>query len=394
MKRPAGLWWAVPTGLAVIVGLVVGAGLLGLRGGAAASTAPAADHATPTSGGTATLITPSGTGVVAKLPMAQSSRFAWAPDGAHLLVAGGDDYTTRIYDRLGKLLFTYGSIESWLDATHLIDGAGNVVALGAEDPHGPTANSRAVASGHGSAAVIVAVPACVGDPLIDWYRDGKYVKTGEKATPFGWSPDGRYVLVGHMDCGQADADLHGWKGAVQVIEFQSGKVVATLPGIRGEMAFNPDGTEVAAQSDGDLEVADLDSGEVDTLPNLRFLGWLDVESIIAVAGTQVEFVDLDPTAVSSMPGTTWKAESPTGLELQADLTGSARAILAQDGSTLLDLSAAGLVAERYTDPSGPTMTWLQQQWWSPDGRMLALRSADGLSLSLISVDPSQPAPAP
>jgi hypothetical protein len=387
--------------MAVIAGLVVAAGLLGLRGGTPASSAPAvaaANHATPTVSGTSSpLVTPPGTGVVAKLPMAQWSAFAWAPDGAHLLVAGGDDYTTRVYDRFGKLVSTYGSIESWLDGTHVIDGSGYVATLGTDYSGGPTANSRAVASGHGSAAVVVAVPACVGDPIIDWYKDGRYVKTRDKATPFGWSPDGKYALVGHMDCGQADAELHGWKGPVQVIDFESGNVVATLPGVRGEMAFNPDGTSIAAQSDGDLEVADLGSGEVDTLPNLRFLGWLDVESIIAVAatagsgaGSQVEFVDLDPAAVSPLPGTTWKAESPTGLELQADLTGAVRSILAADGTTLLDLSAAGLVAERQPGPNEPTGTWLQQQWWSPDGRMLALKAADGKSLAMISVDPAVP----
>jgi WD40 repeat protein len=381
MKRVDPRGWAVLLGLAAVVVLIAGAGLLGMRSGvqptASASPSPIPD-------------TPAGTGIVARVPIAGNATFSWSPDGAFLLVAGGNDYSSHVYDRFGKLVSTFGSIEGWLDSTHLIDGAGYVADVRTSHTGGPTANSRVVASGYGAAAIVVAVPACVGDPIIDWYRDGKYVKTGEKATPYGWSADGKLAVIGHFACSSEDATLHGWKGSVDIVDFATGKVVATLPDVRGEMAFSPDDTDFAAQSDADLEIADLDTGEVQKIPGVRFLGWLDTESLYAANGTQVEFVDLDPLGVDPALGNLWQAASPTGLHLQGDTTGAAVAILASDGTTLLDLSSAGLVAEQYPATNDYIASALQPQWWSPDGRMLALRSADGQSLVLLSVDPTKP----
>jgi hypothetical protein len=370
--------------VALVIGVVVGAGLLGLSGSGKTGNGPLPSPAT------ALPATPAGTGIVARLPLAAASTFAWSPDGTYLLVADRDQYTSHVYDRFGKLVSTFGSIESWLDSTHLIDGGGYVADVATNHTGGPTANSWAVANGHGAAAIVVAVPACVGDPLIDWYRDGKYVKAGEKATPYGWSADGKLALLGHFDCSGQDATLHGWKGPVDVVDFATGKTVATVPDVRGEMAFGLDDEDLAAQSDADLKVVDLGSGEVQTIPGVRFLGWLDSESLYAASGSQVEFVDLDPLGVSAAANNLWQAASPTGLHLQADLSGAARAILAADGSTLVDLSPAALVAEQYPAVDDFITSALQQQWWSPDGRMLALKSADGRSLVLISVDPSKP----
>ncbi len=126
-----------------------------------------------------------------------------------------------------------------------------------------------------------------------------------------------------------------------------------------------------------------------TIPGIRFLGWLDQESLFAASGSQIQFIDLDPIDVSTATYGEWKTSSPSGLELAGDLSGAARAILATNGSQLLDLSSAGLAAERYP-AAGESETYLQPNWWSPDGGMLALESSDGASISLISVDPSHP----
>jgi WD40 repeat protein len=382
MRRVEPRGWAVLLGTVAVIAVIAGAALLGLRGG---GLPPASLAASPT----IAIATPSGTGFVAKLPVDGLATFSWSPDGAHLLVAGGNQYTSRVYDRFGALVSTYGSIEGWLDATHLIDGSGYVADIGTDHTGGPTANSWVVASGHGAAAIIVAVPACVGDPLIDWYRDGKYVKTRQQATPYGWSADGKLAVIGHFACSSEDALLHGWKGSVDVVDFATGKVIATLPDVRGEMAFSPDGADFAAQSDADLEIADLDTGDVQRIPGVRFLGWLDQESLYAAAGSQVEFVDLDPVGVDAAPNDLWQAASPTGLHLQGDTTGAAVAILAADGTKLLDLSSGGLVAERYPATGDHVISALQQQWWSPDGRMLALASADGRSVVMFSIDPTK-----
>jgi hypothetical protein len=376
--------------VAVIGSVVVCAGFLGLSGGGK----PAAGRlsglsATPSA--SATLATPPGTGIVARLPSDSTAAFSWSPDGKYLLVTSGLQYTSRVYDRFGKLVSQFGSIEGWLDASHLIDGSGYVSDVATSHTGGPTANSRVVASGHGAAAIIVAVPGCTGDPIIDWYRDGKYVKTGEKATPYGWSPDGKLALLGHFQCEGMDAELHGWKGPVDVVDFATGKVLGTAPGVRGEMAFSPDGSELAAQSDTNMEIVDLAGGTVETVPGARFLGWLDTGSLYAATSSGVEFVDLDAgVALRPTTGNEWQAESPTGLHLRADTTGAARQIVAADGSTLLDLSSAGLIAEQYPATTDHVSSWLQPGWWSPDGGMIALKSADGQSLVMLSVDPSKP----
>jgi WD40 repeat protein len=378
--------WAGFIGVAVIGSVVVCAGFLGLGGSGkpAAGVLPAAPAAS------ATLPTPAGTGIVARISTGPYANFSWSPDGKYLLITDSSQYTSRVYDRFGKLVSQFGSIEGWLDATHLIDGSGYVSNVVTSHTGGPTANSWVVANGHGSAAIVVAVPACTGDPIIDWYKNGGYQKTGQKATPFGWSADGTLALLGHFQCSSQDAELHGWKGPVDVVNFATGKTIGTAPAVRGEMAFSPDGTELAAQSDADLKVVDLVGGDVETVPDVRFLGWLDVESLYAATRTGVEFVDLDVGVVTRpITGDEWQAESPIGLHLQGDTTGAARAILASDGTTLLDLTPANLMAEQYPDTSGHVDPWLQPGWWSPDGGMIALKSADGASLVLISIDPTK-----
>jgi hypothetical protein len=371
----------------VLVAIVATAGLVALRSGGQPATGGGGGAA---SSGTAIgtgLPTPAGTGVVARLPRDQYSTFAWSPDGAHLLVASQSG--SRVYDRFGKLVSEFGGAEGWLDAGHVIGAGGSVAEIGQSKPGAPSPNNWVVANGHGSAAIIVAVPGCTGDPLLDWYRDGNYVRAGEKATPFGWSMDGQLLLKGHMDCSGMDAELHGWKGPVQVVDFGSGRVLATAPGVRGEMAFSPDMTMLAAQSDADLEIVDLGGQPAETLPGTRFLGWLDAETLYAVSGSQLKLVDLDPLAATNVSGDEWQAESPMGLHLASDLTGAARRIVAEDGTTLMDLSSVGLVAERPIAGDRVTSA-LQPGWWSQDGRMLALESADGASLVLLSVDPAKP----
>ena len=383
--------WAVFAGVAVIGSVVVCAGFLGLTGSGKPSARELASASAPAA--SAKPGTPAGTGIVARLAANPGADFSWSPDGKYLLVLDG--YTSRVYDRFGKIVSRFGSLEGWLDATHLIDGSGYVSDVATSHTGGPTANSRVVASGHGAAAIIVAVPGCTGDPIIDWYKNGGYVKTGQKITPFGWSADGTLALLGHLECSSEDAEIHGWKGPVGVVDFATGKTVGTAPAVRGEMAFSPDGTKLAAQSDTTLEVVDLAAGRVETVPGARFLGWLDKENLYAATSSGVELVDLD-AGVATRPttGNEWQAESPTGLHLQADTTGVARAILAPDGTTLLDLSRAGLIAEQYPDTSGHLDPWLQPGWWSPDGRMLALKSAGGQSLVLLSVDPTKPGAIP
>ncbi len=376
----------VVAGVAVLlVAVIATAGLLVLRGGGQpeAGGAGASESATASD-----LPTPAGTGLVARLPIDQYSTFSWAPDGGHLLVSSQSG--SRVYDRFGKLVSEFGGFEGWLDAGHLVGVDGSVVPMDQSLSNGPSPNAWVVANGHGSAAIIVAVPACVGDPTVNWYRDGGYEKAQEKVSPFGWSPDGQLLLKGHLDCTSEDAELHGWKGRVDVVDFATGRVLATAPAVRGEMAFGPDMTILAAQSDADLEIVELGGESIETLPGMRFLGWLDAETLYAVSGSQLELVDLDPLDTIPVDGDQWQASSPTGLHLAADLTGAARRIVAEDGTTLMDISSAGLVAERYPVAGQPVSPMLQPGWWSPDGRMLALESSDGASLALFSVDPTKP----
>ncbi|MGZ6314145.1 MAG: hypothetical protein ACXWNI_00745, partial [Candidatus Limnocylindrales bacterium] len=207
----------------LVVAAVATAGLLVLRGGGPAVGGAGGGASTGTATGT-DLPTPAGTGIVARLPIAQYSTFSWAPDGGHLLVANQSG--SRVYDRFGKLVSEFGGAQGWLDSSHLVSSDGSVTAIDRSQPGASSANSGVVANGHGSAAIIVARPACVGDPLVNWYRNGAYEKAQEKVSPFGWSPDGRLILKGHLDCSSEDAELHGWKGPVDVVDFATGHVVA------------------------------------------------------------------------------------------------------------------------------------------------------------------------
>jgi hypothetical protein len=364
---------------AVLIVVLVGTAVFVVRGGQSAST-----------GGTPA--TPASTGVVARLPIGLYPSWAWSPDGAHLLISDANNYVSRVYDRFGKLVSQFGSIEGWLDSTHLIDGAGYVADINSSHTGGPTANSWVVASGHGSAAIIVAVPACVGDPFIDWYRDGKYVKANEKATPFGWSPDGKLVLLGHLDCSSQEGEMGGWQGRVEITDFATGKVVATAPGVSGGMAFNPSASRLAAQSGADLEIVDIGTGAVKTIPGVKMLGWADDGHLycLSTGGTvALVYATEDAPRIDSVAGGGWSIPSPSGPELVAGAAGAVTRILAPDHKTmLLDLTSTTLITETSLK-SKYQGSALWHSPWSPDGRMLVLPSSDGTSLALLSVDPAK-----
>jgi hypothetical protein len=374
---------AIPVGLAaILVGVVATAGLLTLRSGGlqpASSGAGGSTAATPQD-------SPAGpqqpSGLVARLPLA--GQLSWSPDGKYLLDASD---RSVIYDRSGNFVTSYGHLVGWLDATHLISGDGHVVSMDEPYTGGPTSNSRVVANGHGAAAVVVAMPGCIGDPIVDWYKNGAYVRAGEKVTPYGWSPDGKLALLGHMDCSNAEAQLRGWKGPVDVVDFTSGRVLATAPAVRGEMAFNPSATRLAAQSDADLEVVTIAGGSVQTIPGARFLSWLDDDHLYYMAGADVEMLVLrsGASAAAPAPKNEWAVTSPVGQHLVVDASGAARRIVSADWTTtLLDLSSASLSV--FANPAADPMTSsLQRRLWSPGGRLLALASSDGTSVALFSV---------
>ena len=386
MNRGRGLHWAIPVVAgAVLIGVLVTAGLLGLRGsgktadGAPLVVTPAAPHGTPQQ-----------SGLVARLPLGQYGTLSWAPDGGHLLVRA--DSESRVYDRFGNLVSSFGQFEGWLDATHLISGDGHVARIDEPYTGGPTSNSWVVAGGHGSAAIIVAVPGCIGDPILDWYKNGQYVKAGKKATPYGWSPDGKLLLLGQMSCSEQEAQMHGWKGPVDVVDFATGRVVATAPAVRGAMAFNPSGTRLAAESDKDLEIVDFATGQVKTVTNARLLGWAGDDSVYCFNTTGSAAVVGATAQIHDFGGVTfnWAIASSVGAQLEVDTVGAALQIMGKDQKiALLDLSSASLVARRdlavELSPSQPRYSSLLQSPWSPDGTMLALQSSDGTSVALISV---------
>ena len=381
--RSANRRTAIPmAAVALLVVVVATAGLLTLRGGLL----PVSNGGGTFTGRTPQATahgTPRQTGLVAQLAVA--GQVSWSPDGAYLLVASD---RSVIYDRFGNFVTSYGQDVGWLDATHLITADGHVLSIG--EPYEPrSANTRVVASGHGAAAVIVAMPACVGDPIVDWYKNGGYVRAGEKVTPFGWSPDGKLVLLGHLDCsvGGMDTELHGWKGSVDVVDFASGRVLATAPTVRGEMAFNPSETRLAAQSDADLEIVDIAANSVKTIPGARFLSWLDDDHLYYKAGAAVEMLNLRSGASASAPAPNdeWVLTTPAGPHLVLDASGAARRIVSADWTTtLLDLSAASLKV--YANPaSDQTTSSVQDSLWSPDGGLLVVPSSDLTSLALFSV---------
>jgi hypothetical protein len=391
--------WAVPLGAAaLIIGIVATFGLLGLRVGSVpgSSGAPSAGGTnasgspSPRASVSPTAARPAGTRVVARLPIGQFATYSWSPQDEILLVS--DEAGSRLYDADGNQISEFGPIEGWLDSSHLIGGDGYVASIAAGHVSGPTSNSRVVASGHGAAAIVVAVPACTCDPIIDWYRDGKYVKAQEKATPYGWSPDGKYVLLGHMDATATDPLKDDWKGSVDVVDFATGRIVATVPDLRGAMAWNPGGTRLAAQSDTDLEILDIATGQTRKVTGARLLGWGDDDHVsVRTSGGSLAVVGATATTPDSGGVVlAWSAPSSNGAQLISDGTGMATRIATADArTTLLDLSSTDLVARPDLAGNYPG-TGLLHSPWSADGRILALPSADGTSIALISVDPAVP----
>jgi hypothetical protein len=248
-----------------------------------------------------------------------------------------------------------------------------------------------MANGHGSAAIVTGTASCAGDPLVDWYRNGRLERTQEHANPLGWSADGDLLLLGHVACGGAPSAA-AWQGSVEVVDFATGKVEATLPDVRGEMAFAAVGDSVAATSANGMEEMELGGTAIATLPGVRFLGWLDEETIFVELDGRMVLADLDPPTVDT--ATTyqaWQAEGPNGLHIAADLTGTVLRVVGSDGSSLLDLSTQNLMTEPVSADGASRPTSMQPSWWSPDGGMLVLQARDGSSVALISVDPKKPA---
>lgn len=385
--------WALPlVAVALMVGLVATFGLFGLRAGSVpgssgtpgAAGTTASGSASPRASASPTAGLPAGTRVVARLPIGQFATYSWSPQDEILLVS--DLAGSRLYDRDGNQISEFGPIEGWLDSSHLIGGDGFVAPIAAGHAGGPTSNSRVVANGHGAAAIVVAVFACTCDPIIDWYRDGTYVKAQEKATPYGWSPDGKYVLLGHMDAAATDPLKNDWKGRVDVVDFASGKIVASISGVRGAVAWNPGGTQLAAQSDTELKVLDVATGVIKTVPDARLLGWADPANVAVLASNgDVGLIGAVSSVRSAVVGG-WAISSPAGPSLMVDTAGRALRIVGADHATLLDLSSAGLVARPDLAGAYPGTALLKSPW-SADGRMLALPSADGTSIALMAVDP-------
>lgn len=368
---------------ALIVGVVATAGLLGLR----------SDRLAPAGPRSGTPGIPAGTRIVANLPIGRYATFGWSPDGAHLLVTQGyEEAGSTVYDRFGNAVAKFGQFEGWLDSTHLIGGDGYVANIDADHMDGPKSNGGVVANGHGSAAIVVGVPACVCDPLVDWYRDGNYIRANETVSPLGWSPDGRLLLRGRFDDSRKDAAFTSWAGAVDVTDFATGRVLATVPAVSGEMAFNPSATRLAAESGGDLEILDIGTGAINTVPGARLLGWWNDDAVYYLTAGNVigsASATVKTEFLQGPPPTEWPIPSSTGPDLFADSNGSVtRIVTADQKTTLLDLTPASLVVPTDLTASYPGVS-LWQSPWSPDGRMIALETADKTSLVLISVDPSR-----
>ena len=281
----------------------------------------------------------------------------------------------------------------WLDASSVIDTSGSIRPVRGGKATGYIANAGVVASGHGAAAIIVARPACEGDPLVDWYRDGAYRRTGEQVTPFGWSADGRYIVEGHLTCSSMDAELHGWKGKVDVVDFASGKTLATLPDVRGEMALSPSGTRLAAQSDSDVEIADLGGGAVVVAKGVRRLD--DRSYPRPPRRREARNRGASRRATGDHARAERGTHSIAGRRYRARHRRSWKGDRGSGGrgNSLLALGGADLTYHAHPDPAADEhqSTRLAAAYWSPDGRMLALPSADGQSIALISVDPDRPA---
>jgi hypothetical protein len=351
--------------------------------------------------GSATAGRPEGTAIVATIPSSSYATPSWSPDGTYFLLENQED--SLVYDLRGRLVWqTYGAV-GWLDASHLLRVDGSIVGLGQSGGGAPSPNQWVVANGHGSAAIVVAMPGCVGDPQVDWYRDGGYVRSGEQLTPYGWSTDGRRFIEGHLTCTTDDATLHGWKGRVDVVDFASGTVLATADDVRGPMAMSPAGSWLAAQSDSSLDVVSIGASSSGmssawTLGDTSLLGWLD-DGHLYVRSSFSGVLLVSPGqagagATQQVATGEWELGSAAGARLVVDSMGHALRIVSASSTTLLDLDGLNLtLAEAAIEgtpksPNSFTTTSLVPARWSPDGRMLLLDSPDGQSLTLISVDPN------
>ena len=156
--------------------------------------------------------------------MPQWVSFSWSPDGAYLLIANASG--GRVIDRHGAATSSFAGDVGWLDASSVIDTSGSIrpVRGGNATASHPTPGSWPADTGPRRSSS-PGLPARA--TLVDWYRDGAYRRNGEQVTPFGWSADGRFIVEGHLTCRSMDAELHGWKGKVDVVDFASGKTVAS-----------------------------------------------------------------------------------------------------------------------------------------------------------------------
>ncbi len=375
MSRTSGLRRA-------LAGAAIAAVAAGCSGGV--DPTPALPPATPTP----TLATPAASGVVARLAVPQYGRFSWSADGAFLLIASQNGST--VYDRYGVEVSPFVGSVGWLDSSHVVGVDGKARSVLDAQGLGYAPNQWVVGSGRGAAMIVVAVPGCTGDPMVDWYRDGAYRRTNEKLTPIGFSFDGSLAIEGHLTCSSMDAELHGWKGVVDVIDLATGRAEISIPNVRGELAFAPGGKMLAAQSDGDLAIADLGSGHVTVVKNVRLLAWIDSQHL-ALAGNAAVIDAANPSAkLASVDG--HYAVGDTGITLAITADGKVNGVDGPNGR-VVDLASEGLSIDGNRAPGADEReeTRLQPSYWSPDGRMLALPSADGSSIVLVSADPAHPA---